>query len=151
MTFGGFQSASGKFYKYFPLKISFLASIVIFEMGSLICGVAQNSTTFIVGRAFVRSLSLRPVLSPSFPAQLPAPLPSRIMIANSFLGWSRGSWPSHRGFYHRRFHCQASDASVDAGTNRWRVSRPKLCPVLLTLLFPLRSYSSPTIHHTNPF
>lgn len=38
-------------YKYFPLKTAFLASIFIFEVGSLICGVAQNSATLIVGRA----------------------------------------------------------------------------------------------------
>lgn len=51
MTIGGFQSAWGKVYKFFPLKISFLMSIFIFEVGSLICGVAPNSTTLIVGRA----------------------------------------------------------------------------------------------------
>jgi MFS family permease len=52
MTFGGFQSASGKFFKYFPLKASFLGSIFVFEMGSLICALSHNPTTFIVGRAF---------------------------------------------------------------------------------------------------
>jgi MFS family permease len=51
MTFGGFQSASGKFFKYFPLKSSFLGGIFIFEVGSLICAVSQDSTTFVVGRA----------------------------------------------------------------------------------------------------
>ena len=51
MTFGGFQPAFGKFFKYFPLKSSFLGSIVLFEVGSLICAVAQDSTTFVVGRA----------------------------------------------------------------------------------------------------
>ncbi|KAK4941626.1 hypothetical protein LTR10_018503 [Elasticomyces elasticus] len=51
MTFGGFQSTWGKAFKYFPLKAFFIASIVIFELGSLICGVAQNPTTLIVGRA----------------------------------------------------------------------------------------------------
>ena len=51
MTIGGFQSAWGKAYKYFPLKIGFLVSIFIFELGSLICGLAPNSTTLIVGRA----------------------------------------------------------------------------------------------------
>jgi MFS family permease len=51
MTIGGFQSAWGKAYKYFNLKITFLVSIFIFELGSLICGVAPNSTTLIVGRA----------------------------------------------------------------------------------------------------
>lgn len=51
MTIGGFQSAWGKAYKYFPLKISFLISIFIFELGSLVCGVAPNSHSLIVGRA----------------------------------------------------------------------------------------------------
>ncbi|KAH7014639.1 efflux pump antibiotic resistance protein [Microdochium trichocladiopsis] len=51
MTVGGFQSAWGKAYKYFPLKITFLAAMFIFEVGSLICGVAPNSTALIVGRA----------------------------------------------------------------------------------------------------
>ncbi|KAH7114718.1 major facilitator superfamily domain-containing protein [Dactylonectria estremocensis] len=46
-----FQSTWGKAYKYFPLKICFLVSIFIFEVGSLICGVAPNSVTLIVGRA----------------------------------------------------------------------------------------------------
>ena len=51
MTFGGFQPVSGKFFKYFPLKTSFLGAIFIFLIGSLICGVAPNSTAFVVGRA----------------------------------------------------------------------------------------------------
>lgn len=50
MTFGGFQSTWGKFFKYFPLKPYFIAAIVIFEVGSLICAVAQGPTTLIVGR-----------------------------------------------------------------------------------------------------
>lgn len=51
MTLGGFQSMWGKAYKYFPLKLSFLLALFIFEVGSLMCAVAQNSTTLIVGRA----------------------------------------------------------------------------------------------------
>lgn len=51
LTIGAFQSQWGKIYKYFPLKTSFLVSIFIFEVGSLICAVARNSTTLIVGRA----------------------------------------------------------------------------------------------------
>ncbi|KAL4733064.1 MFS general substrate transporter [Aspergillus similis] len=51
MTTGGFQSTWGKIYKYFPLKISFLLAVFIFELGSLICGVAPNSVALIVGRA----------------------------------------------------------------------------------------------------
>jgi MFS family permease len=51
MTVGGFQSTWGKVFKFFPLKISFLIAIFIFEVGSLICGVAPNSVALIVGRA----------------------------------------------------------------------------------------------------
>ncbi|KAL4881202.1 MFS general substrate transporter [Aspergillus karnatakaensis] len=51
MTFGGFQPAMGKIYRYSDLKITFLVSFFIFELGSLLCGVAPNSTTLIVGRA----------------------------------------------------------------------------------------------------
>ncbi|OPB46325.1 MSF transporter [Trichoderma guizhouense] len=50
MTSGGFQSTWGKIYQYFPLKISFLASMAVFEIGSLICGAAPSSTVFIIGR-----------------------------------------------------------------------------------------------------
>jgi MFS transporter, DHA2 family, glioxin efflux transporter len=51
LTVASFQSTWGKVYRYFPLKSSFLVSIFIFELGSLICAVAQNSVTLIVGRA----------------------------------------------------------------------------------------------------
>jgi MFS family permease len=51
MTFGGFQPVAGKFYRYFPLKASFLGAIAVFLIGSLICAVAPNSVAFIVGRA----------------------------------------------------------------------------------------------------
>ena len=51
LTLAAFQSTWGKAYRYFPLKSTFLLSIFIFEVGSLICGVAQNSVTLIVGRA----------------------------------------------------------------------------------------------------
>lgn len=51
LTVASFQSTWGKAYKYFSLKIAFLISIAIFEIGSLICAVAKNSTTLIVGRA----------------------------------------------------------------------------------------------------
>ncbi|KAL8735015.1 MAG: hypothetical protein Q9166_001140 [cf. Caloplaca sp. 2 TL-2023] len=51
LTLAAFQSTWGKAYKYFPLKLGFLLSIFIFEVGSLLCGVAPNSTALIVGRA----------------------------------------------------------------------------------------------------
>ncbi|KAL8790902.1 MAG: hypothetical protein Q9213_000327 [Squamulea squamosa] len=51
LTLAAFQSTWGKIYKYFPLKLGFLISIFIFEVGSLLCGVAPSSTALIVGRA----------------------------------------------------------------------------------------------------
>ncbi|MCJ1284221.1 hypothetical protein MMC26_003552 [Xylographa opegraphella] len=51
LALASFQSTWGKAYKYFPLKTSFIVAILVFEVGSLICGVAQNSITLIVGRA----------------------------------------------------------------------------------------------------
>lgn len=51
MTAGGFQPLWGKAYKYFPLKVTYLVAFFIFELGSLLCGVAPSSTAFIVGRA----------------------------------------------------------------------------------------------------
>ncbi|KAL3472500.1 major facilitator superfamily domain-containing protein [Aspergillus californicus] len=39
------------FWQSFPIKLWFLISLFIFELGSLICGVAQGPTTLIVGRA----------------------------------------------------------------------------------------------------
>ncbi|EXA31261.1 hypothetical protein FOVG_17438 [Fusarium oxysporum f. sp. pisi HDV247] len=55
MCIGGFQSTckftGGKAFKYFPLKSTFLFCVLIFEVGSLICALAHNSTTLIVGRA----------------------------------------------------------------------------------------------------
>ncbi|CAL8582375.1 hypothetical protein XPA_008042 [Xanthoria parietina] len=51
LTLAAFQSTWGKAYKYFPLKLGFLLAIFIFEVGSLICGIAPTSTALIVGRA----------------------------------------------------------------------------------------------------
>ncbi|MCJ1391351.1 hypothetical protein MMC18_004214 [Xylographa bjoerkii] len=45
------QSLWGNAFKYFSIKTVYPINLAIFELGSLICGVAQNSTTLIVGRA----------------------------------------------------------------------------------------------------
>lgn len=38
ITLAAFQSTWGKAYKYFPLKMTFVVAISIFELGSLLCG-----------------------------------------------------------------------------------------------------------------
>ncbi|KUJ10554.1 MFS general substrate transporter [Mollisia scopiformis] len=42
---------TGKLYQFYNSKITFFTFVVIFEIGSLICGVAPTSTALIVGRA----------------------------------------------------------------------------------------------------
>ncbi|KAL2261135.1 hypothetical protein VTK26DRAFT_4647 [Humicola hyalothermophila] len=45
------QLLFGRIYKFYDMKWSFLLSIVVFEIGSAICGAAPSSTVFIIGRA----------------------------------------------------------------------------------------------------
>lgn len=42
---------AGRLYTYYSPKIVFMVFVAIFEVGSLICATAPNSTVFIVGRA----------------------------------------------------------------------------------------------------
>ncbi|KAK3303064.1 major facilitator superfamily-domain-containing protein [Chaetomium strumarium] len=51
LTTAALQLLFGRFYTFFSIKRVFLTAIFLFEVGSLICGVAQNSVTLIVGRA----------------------------------------------------------------------------------------------------
>ncbi|KAL2037090.1 hypothetical protein N7G274_010217 [Stereocaulon virgatum] len=45
------QLLAGRIYTFYNPKYVFLASVVLFEIGSTLCGAAPNSTVFIVGRA----------------------------------------------------------------------------------------------------
>ncbi|KAH8657848.1 major facilitator superfamily domain-containing protein [Xylariales sp. PMI_506] len=45
------QPLTGKIYRYFNLKWSFIGFFAIFEIGSAICGASQSSNMLIVGRA----------------------------------------------------------------------------------------------------
>ncbi|KAH8688794.1 putative efflux pump antibiotic resistance protein [Talaromyces proteolyticus] len=51
MTSTALQPAYGRVYKVLDVKWSFLAAIFVFELGSLLCAVAPNSSTFVAGRA----------------------------------------------------------------------------------------------------
>jgi hypothetical protein len=51
LTTAALQLLFGKFYTFFSIKWVFLIAIALFEIGSLICGVANNSVTLIIGRA----------------------------------------------------------------------------------------------------
>ncbi|CEJ81240.1 hypothetical protein VHEMI01380 [[Torrubiella] hemipterigena] len=51
LTFAAFQTTWGKIFKYFHIKWAHLATLFLFELGSLICAVVPNSVTLIVGRS----------------------------------------------------------------------------------------------------
>ena len=51
LTATSLQPTYGKVYQNFSLKWVFVVVVSIFELGSLICGVAPSSTSFIIGRA----------------------------------------------------------------------------------------------------
>ncbi|KAI0121109.1 major facilitator superfamily domain-containing protein [Xylariales sp. AK1849] len=51
LTTCAFQLLFGKIYSFYSIKNTFLASVVLFEIGSAVCGAAPSSTVFIVGRA----------------------------------------------------------------------------------------------------
>jgi hypothetical protein len=51
LTTAALQLLFGKFYTYFSVKWTYLVAIGIFELGSLVCGVANSSLTLILGRA----------------------------------------------------------------------------------------------------
>ncbi|OAQ59416.2 MFS toxin efflux pump [Pochonia chlamydosporia 170] len=51
LTGSSFQLLFGKFYTFWSIKWVFLSTIGIFELGSLVCAVAPNSMTLVIGRA----------------------------------------------------------------------------------------------------
>ena len=51
LTTAVFSPLFGRIYQFYSTKWIFLLSIVVFEVGSALCGAAPSSTVFIVGRA----------------------------------------------------------------------------------------------------
>jgi len=96
LTVAAFQSAWGKVYKFFPLKMAFIISFAIFELGSLLCGVARNSAVLIVGRVIAG------IDSPSMRAR------KGQADAEPRLGWSRHFV---RSLHYHRFRSGSGSAS----------------------------------------
>jgi MFS family permease len=65
MQLTGFQLFFGKMYSFYSHKWVFLFGFSLFEIGSLLCGAANSSAMFIVGRA-IAGLGGAGVLSGSF-------------------------------------------------------------------------------------
>ncbi|KAI0006869.1 MFS general substrate transporter [Xylariaceae sp. FL0662B] len=53
LTVTAFQPFFGNLYKYFTAKIVYLISLVLFEVGSVVCASAQYSAILIFGRALL--------------------------------------------------------------------------------------------------
>ena len=51
LTVAALQLFFGRLYSFYNVKWVYLIAIGIFELGSLICGVAPNSDALIIGRA----------------------------------------------------------------------------------------------------
>jgi len=51
LTTCAFQLLFGKIYSFYPIRTIFASSVVLFEVGSAVCGAAPNSIAFIFGRA----------------------------------------------------------------------------------------------------
>ncbi|KAI8632126.1 MFS general substrate transporter [Xylariaceae sp. FL1651] len=51
LTTAASQLLFGRVYKFYEIKRTFLVTVAVFEIGSVICGAAPNSIVFIVGRA----------------------------------------------------------------------------------------------------
>lgn len=51
LTTTSLQPSFGKIYTFFDVKWTYIAALLIFELGSVLCGAAVNSRMLIVGRA----------------------------------------------------------------------------------------------------
>ncbi|KAH7417656.1 putative major facilitator superfamily transporter [Cadophora sp. MPI-SDFR-AT-0126] len=51
LTMTSLQPSFGRIYTFFNIKVIFLSSVVIFEIGSILCAAAPSSVVLIIGRA----------------------------------------------------------------------------------------------------
>ena len=65
LTACAFQPVFGRIFMLFSVKTAYLIAMFLFELGSLICGVAPNSMALIVGRA-IAGLGSAGMLTGSF-------------------------------------------------------------------------------------
>ncbi|KAL4952726.1 major facilitator superfamily domain-containing protein [Aspergillus filifer] len=84
LTSTALQPSYGRLYKIFSVKWAFLFAVFVFEIGSLICGVASSSTVLIVGRA-VAGIGVAGIFSGALVIMaLTVPLPKRPLVFGMF-------------------------------------------------------------------
>lgn len=50
LSTAAFQLVWGRIYRFYDLRFTFLSCIIIFEIGSAVCGAAPSSPVFIIGK-----------------------------------------------------------------------------------------------------
>ena len=84
LTTAASQLLFGRIYRFYDLKWTFLCSIIVFEIGSLICAVAPSSPIFILGRS-VAGLGSAGIMTGSMMVMMPmVPLHKRPMFQCMF-------------------------------------------------------------------
>lgn len=111
LTTCAFQLFFGKLYTFLSLKYTYLVALVIFEIGSAVCGAAPNSTALIIGRA-VAGLGSAGIFSGAVSA-------TRDPMIGLLL--DRAALTDSPPDSHRRQHGSSSQASNVYGHD-WRVS-----------------------------
>ncbi|RKK17464.1 Efflux pump roqT [Fusarium oxysporum] len=84
LTTAAFQLIFGRIYRFYPLRTTFLVCILLFEIGSAICGAAPNSVAFIIGRA-IAGIGSAGIMTGSMMSIVPMiPLHKRPMFQSMF-------------------------------------------------------------------
>ncbi|KAL1879708.1 hypothetical protein Daus18300_001545 [Diaporthe australafricana] len=84
LTTSASQLLFGRLFKFYNMKWVFLTSVVIFEVGSAICGAAPTSPVFIFGRA-IAGFGSAGIFSGAMMIMIPMiPLPKRPMFQSMF-------------------------------------------------------------------
>lgn len=84
LTTSASQLLFGRLFKFYNTKWTFLTSVLIFEVGSAICGAAPTSPVFIFGRA-VAGFGSAGIFSGAMMIMIPMiPLPKRPMFQSMF-------------------------------------------------------------------
>lgn len=89
LTCACFNPISGRIYQLYSTKWVFLQSILVFEVGSVICGAAPNSTAFIIGRA-IAGLASAFIFSGATLLMLPLVPPAKRPVTNALFGLAMG-------------------------------------------------------------